>query len=116
MAMIAKAIPTTAPDGRTKDTVATKSWEQTVSDDKVQKKERGKTLTLIYGSAYHVMNSTYIHLRAKDPNIYMYRRGRIYKEQPWRNTIIEKANTYLIMESHTTMNKCWSHISNEFLL
>jgi hypothetical protein len=68
--------------------------------------EREKTLTLIYGSAYHIMNSTCIYLRAKGPNIYMYKRGRIYKEQPWRNTIIEKANTYLIMESHTAINKC----------
>jgi hypothetical protein len=44
-----------------------------------------------------VMNITCIYLRAKDLNIYMYRRGRIYKEPPWRNTIIEKANTYLIV-------------------
>jgi hypothetical protein len=29
-----------------------------------------------------VMNSTCIHLRVKGPNIYMYRRGRIYKEPP----------------------------------
>jgi hypothetical protein len=29
-----------------------------------------------------VMNSTYIHLRVRDLNIYMYRRGRIYKEPP----------------------------------
>jgi hypothetical protein len=29
-----------------------------------------------------VMNSACIHLRAKGPNIYMYRRGRIYKEPP----------------------------------
>jgi hypothetical protein len=27
-----------------------------------------------------VMNSTCIHLRVEGPNIYMYRRGRIYKE------------------------------------
>jgi hypothetical protein len=26
------------------------------------------------------MNNTCIHLRANDPNIYIYRRGRIYKE------------------------------------
>jgi hypothetical protein len=26
------------------------------------------------------MNSTCIHLRVKDANIYMYNRGRIYKE------------------------------------
>jgi hypothetical protein len=29
-----------------------------------------------------VMNSTYIHLRASGSYIYMYRRGRIYKEPP----------------------------------
>jgi hypothetical protein len=29
-----------------------------------------------------VMNSTCIHMRAKRLNIYMYRRGRIYKEPP----------------------------------
>jgi hypothetical protein len=41
-----------------------------------------QTLTLICGSVYHVMNSTCIHLRVKGLNIYMYRRGRIYKEPP----------------------------------
>jgi hypothetical protein len=35
-----------------------------------------------FGSVYHVMNSTCIHLRVKGPNIYMYRRGRIYKKPP----------------------------------
>jgi hypothetical protein len=39
--------------------------------------ERETTLTLKSGSVYHVMNITCIHLRAKDLNIYMYRRGRI---------------------------------------
>jgi hypothetical protein len=34
------------------------------------------------GSINHVMNSTCIHLRAKGPNIYMYRRERTYKEPP----------------------------------
>jgi hypothetical protein len=29
-----------------------------------------------------VMNNTCIHLRGKGLNIYMYRRGRIYKEPP----------------------------------
>jgi hypothetical protein len=43
--------------------------------------ERNK-LTLICGSRYHVMNNTCIYLRAKCPNIYMYKRGRIYKEPP----------------------------------
>jgi hypothetical protein len=33
-----------------------------------------------FGSIYHVMNSTCIDLWVKGPNIYMYRRGRIYKE------------------------------------
>jgi hypothetical protein len=44
--------------------------------------ERKRILTLICGSVYHVMNKTYIHLRAKGPNIYMYKRERIYKEYP----------------------------------
>jgi hypothetical protein len=35
-----------------------------------------------FGSVYHVMNSTCIHLRARGPNINMYRRGRTYKELP----------------------------------
>jgi hypothetical protein len=39
-----------------------------------------RTLTLICGSVYHVKNSTCIQLRTKDLNIYMYKRGRIYKE------------------------------------
>jgi hypothetical protein len=42
--------------------------------------KRKKILTLKIGSIYHVMNSTCIHLKAKDLNIYMYRRRRIYKE------------------------------------
>jgi hypothetical protein len=32
-----------------------------------------------FGSIYHVMNITCIHLRAKSPNIYMYRRGEYTK-------------------------------------
>jgi hypothetical protein len=47
------------------------------------------------------MNIIYIHLRVKGSNIYMYRRGRIYKEPHWRNTIIENANTYLISPSNS---------------
>jgi hypothetical protein len=39
-----------------------------------------RTLTLICGSVYHVKNSTCIQLRTKGLNIYMYKRGRIYKE------------------------------------
>jgi hypothetical protein len=46
-----------------------KSWE-----------EREETLTLICDCGYHVMNNTCIHLRVKVLNIYMYKRGRIYKE------------------------------------
>jgi hypothetical protein len=34
------------------------------------------------GSAYHVMYNTCIHMKVEDPNIYMYKRGRIYKEPP----------------------------------
>jgi hypothetical protein len=41
-----------------------------------------KTLTLVFDSVYHVMNSTCIHMRTEDLNIYMYRRERIYKEPP----------------------------------
>jgi hypothetical protein len=41
-----------------------------------------KKLTLVCGFVYHVMNSTCIHLRAEGPNIYLYMRGRIYKEPP----------------------------------
>jgi hypothetical protein len=44
--------------------------------------EREQTLTLKAGSVYHVRNSTCILLRAKGLNIYMYKRGRIYKEPP----------------------------------
>jgi hypothetical protein len=51
--------------------------------------------TLIFGSVYHVMNSTYIHLRTKDPNIYMYRRGE-YIKNPLDKYNNKKANTYLI--------------------
>jgi hypothetical protein len=44
----------------------------------IRRKER-TTRTLKGGSIYHGMNSTCIHLRAKDPNIYMYRRGKYIK-------------------------------------
>jgi hypothetical protein len=40
-----------------------------------------KNISLIFDYVYYVMNITYIHLRASDPNIYMYRRGRIYKKK-----------------------------------
>jgi hypothetical protein len=60
------------------------------------RKKRERTLTLICGSVYHVMNSTYIHLRTKDPNIYIYRRRRIYKD-PLEKYNNRKANTYLIV-------------------
>jgi hypothetical protein len=43
-------------------------------------REKKRTLTLKIGSDYHVMNNTCIHLRARGSNIYMYRRGTIYKE------------------------------------
>jgi hypothetical protein len=54
------------------------------------------TLILKIGSVYHVRNNACIHLRAKCLNIYMYRRGENIQRTPWRNTIIEKTNTYLI--------------------
>jgi hypothetical protein len=38
--------------------------------------------TLISVSVYHIMNITCIHLKVEGPNIYMYRRERIYKEPP----------------------------------
>jgi hypothetical protein len=41
---------------------------------------RGKNPKIL--ALYHVMNSTCIHLRVRDSYIYMYRRGRIYKEPP----------------------------------
>jgi hypothetical protein len=49
---------------------------------KCKEKIVGREKTLISGSVYHVMNNTYIHLRTKGSHIYMYRRGRIYKEPP----------------------------------
>jgi hypothetical protein len=45
-----------------------------------EREREERTLTLICGSVYHVKNSTCIQLRTKGPNIYMYKRGRIYKE------------------------------------
>jgi hypothetical protein len=42
-----------------------------------------------------VKNNTCIHLRAKSPNIYIYRRRKYIKNHR-RNTIIEKTNIYLI--------------------
>jgi hypothetical protein len=55
-----------------------------IGDGEVQKRkkssrEREKTLALNSGSVYHIRNITYIHLRVKGSNIYMYKRGRIYK-------------------------------------
>jgi hypothetical protein len=47
-----------------------------------------------------VMNRTCIHLRANDPNIYMYRRGRIYKK-PLEKYNNRKVNTYLIPPSNS---------------
>jgi hypothetical protein len=41
------------------------------------------------------MNSNYIHLRVNDLYIYIYRRGRIYKDQPKKYNN-KKTNTYLI--------------------
>jgi hypothetical protein len=37
---------------------------------------------IMWWALQSVINSTCIHLRAKSPNIYMYRKGRIYKEPP----------------------------------
>jgi hypothetical protein len=42
-----------------------------------------------------VINSTYIHLRVRGSYIYMYRKGRIYKEPPEKYNN-RKTNTYLI--------------------
>jgi hypothetical protein len=40
-------------------------------------RERKTNLTLKTDSVYHIMNNTCIHLRVKDPNIYMYKRRNI---------------------------------------
>jgi hypothetical protein len=42
------------------------------------------------------MNSTCIHLRVSDSYIYMYKRGRIYKE-PLEKYNNRKTNTYIIV-------------------
>jgi hypothetical protein len=55
----------------------------------------GREEALISGSVYHVINSTYIHLRAKSSHIYMYRRERIYKE-PLKKYNNRNANTYYL--------------------
>jgi hypothetical protein len=76
------------------------SEEKSATKVQVQHQEqllgRRENLTLVYGSVYHVMNNTCIHLRAKSPNIYMYRRGRIYKE-PLKKNNNRNTNTYLIV-------------------
>jgi hypothetical protein len=53
---------------------------------KCKEKIVGREKTLNSGSGYHVMNNTCIHLRAKGPNIYMYRRGE------YTNNPLEKYN------------------------
>jgi hypothetical protein len=53
--------------------------------------ESEKTLTLIFGSWYYVMNSTRIHLRTESPNIYMYMKGK-YTKNPLKKY---KANIHL---------------------
>jgi hypothetical protein len=58
-----------------------KPRKRSVGCDEVQKKKiLGGKETLISSSVYHVTNDTCMHLRHKGSNIYMYRRGRIYKE------------------------------------
>jgi hypothetical protein len=59
----------------------------------------GREKTLISGSVYHVINSTYIHLRVKGSHIYMYRRGE-YTKNPLEKYNNRKANTYLIVVSY----------------
>jgi hypothetical protein len=39
--------------------------------------KKRRTLTLKIGSVYHAINSTSIHVRANDLNIYMYRTRNI---------------------------------------
>jgi hypothetical protein len=68
----------------------------TGNDEVQRKKIMGREETLISDSVYHVMNVTCIHLRAKGSHIYMYRRGRIYKE-PLEKYNNRKVNTYLII-------------------
>jgi hypothetical protein len=46
-----------------------------------------QTLTLIFGSGYHVMNNTCIDMRALGSNIYIYMKGKIYKVLEYRNYV-----------------------------
>jgi hypothetical protein len=41
------------------------------------REKEGRTLTLIFGFVYRI---SLVYMRTGGPNIYMYRRGRIYKE------------------------------------
>jgi hypothetical protein len=60
------------------------TWEEEAWVVQVQRQERRlgeeRKLNPNFGSVYHVINNTCIHLSAKDPYIFMYRKGRIYKE------------------------------------
>jgi hypothetical protein len=58
------------------------------------KKLVGREETLISGSIYYVINSTCIHMGIRGPNIYIYMKVK-YTKNPWRNTIIIKANIHL---------------------
>jgi hypothetical protein len=61
-----------------------------------------QTLTLIFGSVYHVINSICIYLMVKVLNIYIYRRGE-YTRNPLEKYNNRKANTYLILNSFTIL-------------
>jgi hypothetical protein len=47
---------------------------------KCKEKITGREKTLISSSIYHVTNNTCIHLKTRNPNIYMYMIENIYKE------------------------------------
>jgi hypothetical protein len=79
---------------------------------------RGKekrTITLKIGSIYHFMNITYIHLRVKSLNMYMYKM-RIDKKL-LKNTIIKNVNTYLIKHTYFEQSSCsWTQSAEMTLL
>jgi hypothetical protein len=54
------------------------------------------TLTQKIISVYHVMNSTYIHLRTEDPNIYMYMKEK-YTKNPLKKYNNRKTNINLTL-------------------
>jgi hypothetical protein len=72
-----------AVDNRQKLMMAVVEEEQPKSSGSTRE-GKNKTLTLKVGFVYYVRNSNCIHLRTRSPNIYMYMKGKIYKEPPKR--------------------------------